>query len=93
MTGRRAVINVIGVAAGLGGAYFLYETGGALRDLVFISRGMSKQPAGLAAPAIAITGGLSVLEIIAFGVLAAILLGISAWALEPRRRWRQWRYR
>jgi len=87
----RAVINLIGVAAGLGGVYFLYETGSVLWDLISISRGMSKQPVGPAGPAVAITSGVFILEFLVFGVLTFVLLGITAWALEPRRRWREWR--
>jgi uncharacterized protein YqeY len=83
------VINLIGVAAGVGGVYFLYETGSVLRDLISMSRGMSKQPLGSAGPAVAITSGVFVLEFLVFGVLTFVLLGISAWALEPRRRWRE----
>jgi uncharacterized protein YqeY len=87
----RGLINLIGAAAGLGGIYFLYETGSVLWDLVSMSRGTSQTRGGLAAPAVMMVGGLFFLEILVFGVLTVVLFGISAWALEPRRRWRDWR--
>ena len=89
----RGAIKLIGVASGAGGLYFLYEMGSVLWDLVSISRGMSHNRGSLAAPAGMIISGLSLLEIFVFGVLTVVLLGISAWAIEPRRRWRGWRAR
>jgi uncharacterized protein YqeY len=85
------MINLIGVAAGLGGAYFLYETASVLWSLVSIDRGTAHNPGGLAAPAGMLLNGMFLLEILVFGILTIVLLGISAWALEPRRRWREWR--
>ena len=87
----RGAIKLIGVASGAGGLYFLYEMGSVLWDLVSISRGMSHNRGSLAAPAGMIVSGLFLLEIVVFGILTVVLLGISVWALEPRRRWREWR--
>ena len=87
----RVMINVIGIAAGLGGAYFLFETGSAIWEIVSMSRGFSHNPPGLAGPAIMMVGLMMFFMVFVFGVLTAILLAISAWALEPRRRWREWR--
>jgi len=87
----RVVINVIGIAAGLGGAYFLFETGSVIWDVVSMSSGRSHQPSGPAGLAIMMVGLMMFFMIFVFGVLTAILLAISAWALEPRRRWREWR--
>jgi hypothetical protein len=87
----RGAINLIGVAAGLGGLYFLYDTGSVLSDLASLSRGLPHNRGSLAAPAGMLVSGVFLLEILVFGALTVVLLGISAWALEPRRRWREWR--
>jgi uncharacterized protein YqeY len=87
----RNVINLIGAAAGLGGAYFLYETASVLWSLVSINRSAAHNPGGLAAPAGMLLDGVFLLEIFVFGILTIVLLGTSAWALEPRRHWREWR--
>jgi hypothetical protein len=87
----RGAINLTGIAAGLGGAYFLYETASVLWSVVSINRGAGHNPGGLAAPAGMLLNGLFLLEIFVFGILTIVLLAISAWALEPRRLWREWR--
>ena len=87
----RRVITTIGVAAAVGGGYFLFEMGSVIWAMVSFSRGESPSNAGLASPAVMIVGWLFFLEVFVFGVLSAVLLAIAAWALEPRRRWREWR--
>ena len=84
----RRVITTIGIAAALGGGYFLFEMGSVIWDAVSFSPSGS---AGLGSPAVMIVAWLFFLEAFVFGVLSALLLAIAAWALEPRRRWREWR--
>jgi hypothetical protein len=86
----RRVITTIGIAAALGGGYFLFEMGSVIWDMVSFSPGNASR-AGLASPAVMVVAWLFFLEVFVFGVLSALLLAIAAWALEPRRRWREWR--
>jgi hypothetical protein len=73
----RGVIDLIGVAAGLGGGYFLYETASVLWSLVSINRSAAHNPGGLAAPAGMLLDGVFLLEIFVFGILTIVLLGTN----------------
>jgi hypothetical protein len=87
----RRVITTMGIAAALGGGYFLFEMGSVIWGMITLSSSGSANRSGLASPAVMIVDWLFFLEAFVFGVLSAVLLAIAAWALEPRRRWREWR--
>jgi hypothetical protein len=87
----RLALVVVGIAAGIAGVYSAFLTGGAIWDFVSLLRAMSTQPAGLAGPAVVIVAGFSFIFVIVGGAVTGLLLLIAVWALEPRRRWRDWR--
>jgi hypothetical protein len=87
---RGALIGV-GIAAAIGGVYFAFLTGGAIWDFVTLVRAVSRQPSGLAGPAVVIVGLFSFVFVIVLGSVTGLLMLVAVWGLEPRRRWRAWR--
>jgi hypothetical protein len=87
----RAALTVVGIAAAAAGIYFAFLTGGKIWDFVSLLRNLSSQPAGVVAPGIMIVAVFSFFFVVVLGSLTGVLLLIAAWALEPRRRWQQWR--
>lgn len=87
----RAALTVLGIAAAIGGVYFASLTGGAIWDFVSLVRGLSGQPTGLGGPGVVIVALFSFVFVVVLASLTGVLLLIAAWALEPRRRWREWR--
>ena len=89
--GTRAALTAVGIAAGVGGVYFAFLTSGAIWDFVSLVRALSSQPTGLGGPGVVIVALFSFVFVVVLGSLTGVLLLIAAWALEPRRRWREWR--
>jgi Sec-independent protein secretion pathway component TatC len=87
----RAALTVVGIAAAIAGVYFAFLTGGSIWKFISLVRAMSSQPAGLAGPGVVIVSLFSFVFVIVLGSFTGVLLLIAAWALEPRRRWREWR--
>jgi hypothetical protein len=87
----RAALRGIGIAAAAGGTYFAFLTGGKIWDFVSLLRGLSSYPPGVVAPGIVIVAVIAFIFVIVLGSLTGVLLLIAAWALEPRKRWREWR--
>ena len=87
----RGMMIVVGLAAAVAGVYFAYLTGGAIWEFVSFLRGMSRQPSGLAGPAVIIVALVMFLMVVGHGTITGLLLLIAFWALEPRRRWYAWR--
>lgn len=88
---RRAVgviINAFGILATAAGLYFAYDVVTSILSLAGIARAPS---AGLAGPAVMMTGMIDVMIIFVMGSLSLICLAIGAWILEPIARWRRWR--
>jgi Sec-independent protein secretion pathway component TatC len=87
----RVTLLAVGVAAAVAGVYFAYLTGGVIWEFVSFLRGITRQPAGLAGPAVMIVGFIMLLMVVGYCTITALLLLIAFWALEPRRRWHSWR--
>lgn len=88
---RRAVgiiINGFGILATAAGLYFAYDVITSILSLAGIARAPN---AGLARPAVMMTGMVDVMIIFVMGSLSLICLGIGGWILEPITRWRRWR--
>ena len=80
------ITNAFGILATVAGLYFAYDVLTSIRSLAGLSRAQS---AGLATPAIAVTGVFDVMMIFVMGILSLICLSIGAWILEPITRWRR----
>lgn len=95
ITGRggrvRAALNVVGVAAAAVGVYVAFLTGGKIWEFITIVRALAGQPAGAGGPSIVIVTLVAFVFVVVLGSLTGVLLLVAAWALEPRRRWREWR--
>lgn len=87
----RAALTVVGVAAAVVGVYFAFLTGGKIWEFITIVRVLAGQPAGLGGPGVVIVTLFSFVVVVVLGSFTGVLLLIAAWALEPRRRWREWR--
>lgn len=87
----RAALTVVGVAAAVVGVYFAFLTGGKIWEFITIVRALASQPVGLGGPGIVIVTLFSFIVVVVLGSFTGVLLLIAAWALEPRRRWREWR--
>jgi hypothetical protein len=87
----RAALTVVGVAAAVVGVYFAFLTGGKIWEFITIVRALSSQPVGLGGAGVVIVTLFSFVVVVVLGSFTAVLLLIAAWALEPRRRWREWR--
>jgi hypothetical protein len=84
------MINTIGIAAAVCSVYFAYMTIHSVVDIVRLPP-LRAASSRYASPAVALLGGLFWLELIVFGAVAVVSLALSAWILEPLRRWREWR--
>jgi hypothetical protein len=87
----RAALTVVGVAAAVVGVYFAFLTGGKIWEFITIVRALASQPTGLGGPGVVIVTLFSFVVVVVLGSFTGVLLLIAAWALEPRRRWREWR--
>jgi hypothetical protein len=87
----RAALTVVGVAAAVVGIYVAFLTGGKIWEFIAIVRALASQPSGLGGPGVVIVTLFSFVVVVVLGSLTGVLLLIAAWALEPRRRWREWR--
>jgi hypothetical protein len=87
----RAALTVVGVAAAIAGVYFAFLTGGKIWEFITIVRALASQPVGLGNPGIVIVTLFSFVFVVVLGSFTGVLLLIAVWALEPRRRWQQWR--
>lgn len=87
----RAALTVVGVAAAVVGVYFAFLTGGKIWEFMTIVRVLASQPAGLGGPGVVIVALFSFVVVVVLGSFTGVLLLIAVWALEPRRRWREWR--
>jgi hypothetical protein len=87
----RAALTVVGIAAAVVGIYVAFLTGGKIWEFMTIVRVLAGQPAGLGGAGIIIVTLFSFVLVVMLGSLTGVLLLIAAWALEPRRRWREWR--
>jgi hypothetical protein len=87
----RAALTAVGFAAAIAGVYFAFLTGGSIWKFISLVRAMSSQPAGLAGPGVVIVSLFSFVFVVVLGSFTGVLLLIAAWALESRRRWREWR--
>ncbi|MEJ7758379.1 MAG: hypothetical protein WKF55_02180 [Gemmatimonadaceae bacterium] len=82
----------IGAVAACAGLYTLALAIESLWGLVHVLWGLTS-PLGLAAIGIVGVVGIYVAAFGIYVVFTAFLFRIAAWGLEPRRRWRDWRYR
>jgi len=87
----RVGLNVLGVAAGAAGVYVAFLTSGKIWEFITIVRALAGQPAGAGGPGVVIVTLVAFVFVVVLGSLTGVLLLIAAWALEPRRRWREWR--
>jgi hypothetical protein len=87
----RAALTVVGVAAAVVGVYFAFLTGGKIWEFMTIVRALASQPSGLGGPGVVIVTLFSFVVVVVLGSFTGVLLLIAVWALEPRRRWREWR--
>jgi hypothetical protein len=87
----RLALTVVGIAAAVGGVYFAFLTGGAIWKFMSLVRALSGQPTGLAGPGVVIIALFSFVFVVVLASATGVLLLVAAWALEPRRRWREWR--
>jgi hypothetical protein len=87
----RAALTVVGIAAAVVGVYVAFLTGGKIWQFITIVRALASQPAGLGGPGVVIVTLFSFVVVVVLGSLTGVLLLVAVWALEPRRRWREWR--
>lgn len=87
----RAALIIVGVAAAFAGVYFASLTGAKIWEFITIVRALASQPAGLGGAGVVIVALFSFVVVVVLGSFTGALLLIAAWALEPRRRWREWR--
>jgi hypothetical protein len=84
------LINTIGILAGLGGIVSAVMTLSPIVDIVQLTR-LRSQPPGPGGSALAFVGMIDLFSIVVFGSIAFVCFAIAVAALDPRRRWRQWR--
>ena len=87
----RVALTIVGIAAAVAGVYFAFLTGGKIWEFITIVRALASQPPGVGGPGIVIVTLFSFVFVVVLGSFTGVLLLIAAWALEPRRRWQQWR--
>ena len=78
----RITLKVFGGICAIAGAYFAVLAVQSLILIVSLARS-GPRSAGLAAPAVAMFGGLQIIEVLVFGAVAAFLLAIGAAVLQP----------
>ena len=84
------LINTVGILAGLGGMVSAVMTVSPIVDIVQLTR-LRSQPPGPGGAALGFIGMIDLLSIFVFGSIAFVCLSIAVAALDPRRRWREWR--
>jgi ABC-type antimicrobial peptide transport system permease subunit len=84
------LINTIGILAGLGGIVSAVMTLSPIVDMVKLTR-LRSQPPGPGGSSLAFVGMIDLFSIVMFGSIALVCFAIAVAALDPRRRWREWR--